>query len=150
MSCVGTNTCFVCSQSQGGPFRFACFRPAATDDSHSSSGQAGDSNSQAGGSSGRAGAEEGLKPQAVIAAAADQEVQQWVVRAPADSSASLQGGDAVELLPAVRGSRVKAFDVSPNGVLAVALLWDSSLSVWNLATGRRDQVRNRSCSDSAL
>lgn len=79
---------------------------------------------------------------AVMTASADRRVQRWAVAADArQSGEGGAGGDAAEVLAAAVGTRLKSFDTSPDGSLAVVLLWDSSVSVWDLTTGQRVRVR---------
>lgn len=150
---VATGACLAQIESQGGPLRHAYFRPTAASVATSAGSGSLDaaglngsmpeasSDSSSSSSAGNAGSRtqpalECSTRQALVLASADRGVQQWVGKPlGAGSSVSLQGGAITELLPAVPGSRVKAFDVSPNGQLALVQLWDSSFAVWNLATG---------------
>jgi hypothetical protein len=157
--CVGRPPYCASPQSQGGPLRHAYFRPTAASVATSAGSGSLDaaglngsmpeasSDSSSSSSAGNAGSRtqpalECSTRQALVLASADRGVQQWVGKPlGAGSSVSLQGGAITELLPAVPGSRVKAFDVSPNGQLALVQLWDSSFAVWNLATGALFGVR---------
>lgn len=88
---------------------------------------------------------------ALLTASADRQVQRWVLPSGSGGGGgdggqaeAEDGGEAAELLPAAEGSRVKSFDTTPDGSLGVVLLWDSSVSVWSLATGQCVRVRHDS------
>ncbi|CAL8467022.1 g6558 [Coccomyxa elongata] len=58
----------------------------------------------------------------LVTASADSEIKKW----------NLDTATCLETLPGHQGSRVKSFAVSANGRAAVSVLFDSSISVWDL------------------